>query len=467
MTTNIRFLYANLLDISSVDITASSEATTLPVENLFNPLMCIPWRTTGSDFEYVDIDLGQACMAQAFAATGHNYTDQARLILCGDDSNTFYQPIDTEYIGFWKFNGDGLDSSSSGNDLTAVSIATSDYFAARQDRAIALDGENDYFHIPAVNADDFNFTQTQDFSIEIWFKPESISNAGLLSKWDGTKGYFLEIKSDGMLYFKASDGTIYDEIQGSTILSADTWHFAAVSADRDGQLNLYLDGEADSLPVTMSAGNLSNTADFIIGKHTAAFFSGALASAAVSNSARSASYVADSFDTPKIVLPVTFAGDCLFECFDSSYIRYWRFIISDPDNTDAFLNTGRLYLGEWFEPSRTFHGNWSKRIVDPSSISATLNNIEFSDVRRKYTEIDLSFPKEVQIPQSDAEKYEEMFSYVGAHKRLFIALDYENQPRRWTYYGTLTGDRSLSHLPGTSHTDGRWTISNLKFKESR
>jgi hypothetical protein len=467
MTTNIRFLYTNLLDISSVDLTASSEATTLPVENLLNPLKCIPWRTTGSDFEYVDIDLGQACMAQAFAATGHNYTDQASLILCGDDSDTFHQQIDTNHIGFWKFIGDSLDSSSSENDLTAVSIATSDYFAARQDRAVALDGENDYFHIPAVDAGDFNFTQTQDFSIEIWFKPESIPNAGLLSKWDGTKGYFLEIKSDGMLHFKASDGAFSDEIQGSAILSADTWHCVAVTADRDGQLNLYLDGEADSLPVTMSAGNLSNTADFIIGKHTAAFFSGALASAAVSNSARSASYVSDSFNTPKIVLPVTYSDDCLLECFDSSYIRYWRFIISDPDNADAFLNTGRLYLGEWFEPSRNFHGNWIKRIVDPSGITATLNNIEFSDVRGKYTEIDLSFPKEVQIPQSDAEKYEEMFSYVGAHKRLFIALDYENQPRRWTYYGTLTGDRSLSHLPGTSHTDGRWTISNLKFKESR
>jgi hypothetical protein len=467
MTTNIRFLYANLLDISNTNIAASSEATTLPVENLLNPLKCIPWRTAGTNFEYVDIDLGQDCMVQAFAAAGHNYTDQASLILCGDDSDTFYQPIDSDHVGFWKFNGDCLDSSSYENHLTAVSIATSDYFAARQDRAAALDGENDYFHIPTGDAGDFNFTQTQDFSIEIWFNPESVSNAGLLSKWDGTTGYYLEITSDGKLHFKASDGVLSDEIQGSAILSADTWQYAAVTADRDGQLNLYLNGDVDSSPVTMSVGNLSNSADFIVGKHVSAFFNGALALAVISNSARSASYISDSFDTPKIVLPVTYSDNYLLECFDASYIRYWRFLISDPDNADGFLNTGRLYLGEWFEPSRNFHGNWTKRIVDPSSISATLNNIEFSDVRGKYCEIDLSFPKEVQIPQNDAEKYEEMFSYLGAHKRFFIALDYENQPRKWTYYGTLTGDRSLSHLPGTSHTDGRWTISNLKFKESR
>lgn len=467
MTTNIRFLYANLLDISNAELSASSEASTLPIENLLNPLKCIPWRTTGVDYEFVDIDLGEAYMAQAFALTGHNFTADADMILCGDDSDTFYQAIDANHTGFWKFDGDCLDSSSSGNDLTAVSITTSDYTPARQDRAAVLDGANDYFHIPTAEAGDFNFQQTQDFSIEIWFKQDTIAAAGLLSKWDGTKGYYLELTGEGKLHFKASDGSNTDEISGVSTLFADTWNHVAVTADRDGQLNLYLNGDLDATPVTMSAGDLSTTGDLYIGKHTDSLFSGAMSFAAVSDTARDSSYISDSFETPKIVQPVAYSEDYLIECFEASEIRYWRFRVSDPDNTYGYLNTGRIYLGEYFEPSRNFHGNWTKRIVDPSGLTATSNNIEFSDVREKYVELDLSFPKEVQIPQADAEKYEEMFSYIGAHKRIFISLDFENQPRKWTYYGTLTGDRSLSHLSGTSHTDGRWTISNLKFKESR
>lgn len=467
MTTNIRYLYSNLIDMSSTALEASSQAESMPVENILNPLKCIPWRTLGTEFEYVDIDLSQVYLVQAFAVAGHNYTSQARLILCGDDSGSFYQAIDSNHTGFWKFNGDCSDSSSSANNLTGVGIDGDSYIQALQDRAILLDGTGDYCTIAQADAGDYDFGQSQDFSIEIRIKPSSIAEAGLVSKWNGTNGFYVEMTSEGRIHFKASDGTNSDEISGTTALQADTWYLISITADRDGQLRLYLNGNEDAAAVSMTTGNLSSTADFFIGKHNTTFLSGLVALAAVSNTARSAEYVLDSYETPKIVKEVSYSDGCLIECFDSQSQRYWRYIISDPENADGYLDTGRLYLGEWFEPTRNFQGNWTRKIVDPSSITATLNNIEFSDIRDKYITLDLNFPKEVQIPQNDAEQYEDMFSYLGTHKRLFIALDYENQPHKWTYYGTLTGDRLLSHLSGTSHTDGRWTLGTLKFKESR
>jgi hypothetical protein len=168
-----------------------------------------------------------------------------------------------------------------------------------------------------------------------------------------------------------------------------------------------------------------------------------------------------------LVLSIGYDKNILLECFDSVTARYWRFIISDPENLFDYLDTGRIFLGEWFEPTRNYHGNWSRITIDPTTITTTLNNIEFSDVRDKYIEIDLSFPKEVQIPQSDIEKYEEIFRLTGKYKRVIIALDYENHRYDWSYYGTLQGDKTITHLPGTSHVNGRWIISNLKFKESR
>lgn len=467
MATNIRFLYTNLIDMSNTGLTASSQATTMPVENLLNPLKCIPWRTAGTAFEYADIDLGQAYLAQGFAAAGHNYTENAEIVLCGDNSETFYQPVDSNHIGFWKFNGSCEDSSGSENHLTAVGIESSDYYPARQDRAAVLDGTEDYFYVPATEAEDFNFSEGQDFSIEMWLKPASISNALLIFKWDETSGYYLELQPDGKLHFMASDGTNSDEITGFTVLEAGSWYFVTVTADRDGELNIYLNGQVDTSPVVMTTGSLVNTADLNIGTNGTIFYNSAIGFVAISNAARTTSYIQDAYATPKLIHLVNYSESCLIECFDPIYLRYWRYILSDPDNPIPYLDTGRIFIGEWFEPSRNFHGNWIKKIIDPSSITTTLNNIEFSDVRTKYIEIDLSFPKEVQIPQDDAEKYEEMFAYLGAHKRLFVALDYKNQPRKWTYYGTLTGERYLSHLSGTSHTDGRWTMNGLKFKESR
>ena len=61
---------------------------------------------------------------------------------------------------------------------------------------------------------------------------------------------------------------------------------------------------------------------------------------------------------------------------------------------------------------------------------------------------------------------------IGAIERLnpniiFFIAGAVNHPSEWTYYGTLNGDFNITHLPGTGHTEGRWIINNLRFKESR
>jgi hypothetical protein len=405
---------------------------------------------------------------KAFGAVGHNYSEGATLILCGDDDNSCYQDIDSNHKGFWKFIDNGNDSGSSGNDLTSASVATADYSASRQDKAVELNGTDAYYYISNASAGDFDFGSSDDYSLEVWFRVNDIDKShGLISKWDGSIGYYLEVNSLNKLNFRASDGTNNDDITGGTTLQKDEWYHAAVSCDRDGTLTLYLNGATDATPVNMSAGSLSNTTDFRVGRAGSNYLDGFISFAAASAIIRSSSYFLDSAQTPKIVKTVSYSVDVMLECFSECNNRYWRFIVSDSDNSAGYLDLGRIFLGDWFEPTRNYHGNWSKKVIDPSSIAVTKNNIEFSDLRESYFEIDLRFPKEVQINQSDMEQYENMFKTTGKAKRLFISLDYANHPREWSYYGTLTGDFLISHLTGTSHTDGKWIINNLKFKESR
>jgi hypothetical protein len=466
--TNIRFFYTNLIDNSNVELTSSSESITQPVENLFNPLKLIPWMTNDIEYEYVDIDLGRTYQVKAFAAVGYNLSDESIITLCGDNNSSYYQDIDSNHIGFWKFDGSNEDSSGSSNDLITSAIASSDYVPARQDRAVRMDGSTSYFYIADANAVDFDFETNTDFTLEGWIKLDSgFSSSGIISKWNGTAGYYLEIDSNSKLHFYASDGTYFDELTGSTSLTEKTWYHLAITGDRDGQLNLYINGSIDATAVNMQTVNIANDADLYIGRHGTSYYSGEIALLAISNIARSSTYISDACNTPKKLLNVTYNDKILLECFTGEFLRYWRLILSDPDNNAGSLSLGRIYLGDWFEPKRNYHGNWTRRSVDPSTVKMTLNNIEFSDVRNNYIELDLSFPKEVQINQSDIQRYEEMFKLLGSHKRLFIALDYDNHPFSWSYYGTLSGDKAVSHLSGTSHSDGKWIINNIKFKESR
>ncbi len=468
MTTNIRFFHTNLIDIVNTELNASTEVTVLPVSNLRNLMKSIPWRSTGKEFEYVDVDLGQNYLIQAFALTGHNLTENADVSLCGDDSDSFYESVDSNHPGFWKFNGNGNDESTSSNDLTAASVATTDYQPARQDRAVHLNGTDAYFHIANASAGDFDFDATDDFSIEAWVTFDTDATVQpVVSKWDGSAGYYLEKTADDEIKFTCSDGTLTDNITGSSQIESERWYHVSVTADRDGELNLYLNGSSDATPVTMTTGSLSNSADFYVGRKSSAYLDGMISQLSISNTARSAAWLSDTASTPKTLEEISFAENVMLSCFTDCNHRYWRLVISDSDNASGFIEIGRLFLGDYFEPQRNYHGNWNRRVVDPSSITVTKNNYDFSDLRDKYTEIDLKFPKEVQIQQDDIVKYENMFKSLGQAGKLFISLDYENYPSEWTYYGTLNGEFNITHLPGTGHTQGRWIINNLRFKESR
>jgi hypothetical protein len=88
---------------------------------------------------------------------------------------------DANLVGFWQFSGDANDSSFYGHDGTPQADADT------SEDVLELDGTGDYVEV----ADDpnFQFTQSDSFSICLWARPDSNSGGYILSKMRGSDCY--------------------------------------------------------------------------------------------------------------------------------------------------------------------------------------------------------------------------------------------------------------------------------------
>ncbi|MCD6451258.1 MAG: hypothetical protein J7L64_02665 [Acidobacteria bacterium] len=169
----------------------------------------------------------------------------------------------------------------------------------------------------------------------------------------------------------------------------------------------------------------------------------------------------DSWDNPPFETTLTPHKETIIKCFDAQNYRYWRLWIQDSGNPSGYIEIGRLYLGSYFEPSRNFVYGWEYRIIDPSRIDASEGGQEFADIEDNYRVIYVAFGAGM-ITEEDKEEYERMLAYCGRSRDLFIALDYENHPNDWTFYGKFVNtDFSFKNSVGEFYEAG------FEFKESR
>ena len=87
-----RIGHEDLVDDSGTTLTGSSAATNLPVTNLKDNFVAVPWRTTGDTDENVVIDFGSAKQVTAVGIFGHNLTSGATVTLQGNASDSWGTP---------------------------------------------------------------------------------------------------------------------------------------------------------------------------------------------------------------------------------------------------------------------------------------------------------------------------------------------------------------------------------------
>jgi cellulose synthase/poly-beta-1,6-N-acetylglucosamine synthase-like glycosyltransferase/mannose-6-phosphate isomerase-like protein (cupin superfamily) len=138
-----------------------------------------------------------------------------------------------------------------------------------------FDNSNDYVDMndPAT----LDFGDTDDFTIEAWVRRDgNTTNDTIAAKRNGLSssdaGYGLHILASDTILLELSDGDGVNEfrINGTTLITDDSWHHIAVVFDQDSSENstVYLNGVDDKASTVGNIGNIgdmSNAFDFRLG----------------------------------------------------------------------------------------------------------------------------------------------------------------------------------------------------------
>jgi hypothetical protein len=157
------------------------------------------------------------------------------------------------------------DLSGNNNTATLVNGATTAPGLAQS--GVQLNGTSQY--LTAAHAASLD-VGLGDFSVSAWVRPTGTTPMRVLNKWDGTKGWLVDINATtggaaqpGFLRARMTDGTTNVDYSFSGPIAAGVWQHIALTVDRAAdQLKLFVNGTqiGTTQSITALAGSLSNTA---------------------------------------------------------------------------------------------------------------------------------------------------------------------------------------------------------------
>ena len=176
----------------------------------------------------------------------------------------------------------------------------------------SFDGTNDSCNLADVSGVT-DFTQSNDYTIECWFYPNSTQNTtnnndnDMIEKWQGSAGYPYVcrwMRADNEVKVAAWNQSTSNAVD-ITGFTAGAWnHFAAVFDHTNDLLTGYRDGQQNVQTALTLTGTISNSHDLWIGRrgppaNHANWFTGRISTIRIFNRALSASDVDRNFQAER------------------------------------------------------------------------------------------------------------------------------------------------------------------------
>ncbi|NUT52909.1 MAG: LamG domain-containing protein, partial [Saccharothrix sp.] len=245
--------------------------------------------------------------------------------------------------GWWKFQGNTMDSSGRGRDATPTGTPgyTAGGYSSHPDPknlALSLNGRTDAMSAPHV------VDTARSFSVAAWVKLDSVGASSTVVSQDGAhvSGFLLQAMPDGRWSFAAPRTDVAgqptpDRVASPGLAQRGQWtHLVGVYDERAGQIELYVNGASAGSAAHPAA--FDATGGFQVGRGrwndaSAHFFPGAIGDVRVYSRA-------------------IFAGEAAqLAGRDLSLVHNWRF---DGNTTDAVgARAGTPVGGTSFGPGRT------------------------------------------------------------------------------------------------------------------
>ncbi len=138
--------------------------------------------------------------------------------------------------------------------------------------------------------------------------------------------------------------------------------------------------------------------------------------------------------------------------------RWWRVDLADAANPAGFLEAGRLYLANAWQPSRNLDYGWSTAWLDPTELNLALGGQEYDIGRRRRREITFAIPIVANSQaEAEAEAYDQPFEIQRRRGRSGDVLairdpDNADQLQRQTIYGRMAELRPIVNTAFKSFT---------------
>ncbi len=132
-------------------------------------------------------------------------------------------------------------------------------------------------------------------------------------------------------------------------------------------------------------------------------------------------------------------------------LQYWRFYVSDIDNSDGYIESGRLFLGPYFSPNAEARRDYSETISDPSDILYSKGGQISSNIETQFYTVKLVFDF---ASNADLNNFKNIFDSLGIYKDMFVCVDTGSTDTR-TYYMKFSKDLDIDHYIDES----LWKIS--------
>ncbi len=170
---------------------------------------------------------------------------------------------DPNLMGYWKFDGDWLDSS--GHNRTGAPSGNAQFGPGLDGQGLLLDGSGDYVTITGYKG----ILGGNPFSIALWVRSTSTGDVTMVNWGSSTAGQRVDFRLYlGRLRVEHGNGNL----QGNTTLNDGQWHHVALTVAKGTGLSapgiqLYLDGKNDTQTTSdPDTFNISAVTDVTIGR---------------------------------------------------------------------------------------------------------------------------------------------------------------------------------------------------------
>ena len=196
------------------------------------------------------------------------------------------------------------------------------------DGSASFDGTDDY--ITMGNACNLG---TGDFTIAGWMNAtDYTNNQSFVSKYQDSNNrwYFGTDASDRPIFYSKTGGSATIGLTGTDVVTDNTWHHFAISCDRDGTENLYIDG-ALNVSASCAATDIDNTGDLHIGRYSTTYHDGNICNVGIWSAALTAAQI-------KSIMYKNYSG--LTSSETTNLVSWWNLSADANDNHGS--NNGTL-----------------------------------------------------------------------------------------------------------------------------